>query len=141
MKRTLTIVVVLAISALASPARADTLTAFHTPSKNIYCLASESEDANFMDCEILVMTRQAPLMPRPDDCDLEWGNRFDLGEEGEGYLACTGDTVRDDSGVEVAYGTEFKAGTITCTSSEKGLECRNSGDHGFFLSKGKQELF
>jgi hypothetical protein len=32
-------------------------------------------------------------------------------------------------------------GGITCTSSEKGLECRNGDGHGFFLSKGKQELF
>ena len=131
----------MAFLALAGAARADELTSFHTPSRNIYCQAAIADEGAFIDCEILVMTRQAPLTPRPADCDLEWGNRFDLGEEGEGYLACTGDTVRDDSGVEVAYGTEFKAGTITCTSSEKGLECRNSGGHGFFLSKGKQELF
>jgi hypothetical protein len=125
----------------ASTARADTLTAFHTPSKNIYCMASESEDANFMDCEILAMTRQAPLMPRPDDCDLEWGNRFQVGEANDAYLGCTGDTLRDDTGQTLAYGASFQSGGITCTSSEKGLECRNGDGHGFFLSKGKQELF
>ena len=94
-----------------------------------------------MDCEILVMTRQAPLMPRPDDCDLEWGNRFQVGEEDAAYLGCTGDTLRDDTGQTLAYGTSFQSGGITCTSSEKGLECRNGDGHGFFLSKGKQRLF
>jgi hypothetical protein len=130
-----------AFMAVAGMARADTLTSFHTPSKNIYCMASESEDANFLDCEILVMTRQAPLMPRPDDCDLEWGNRFQVGEANDAYLGCTGDTLRDDTGQTLAYGTSFQSGGITCTSSEKGLECRNGDGHGFFLSKGKQELF
>ena len=122
-------------------ARADALTSFHTPSKNIYCIAVESAEGAMVDCEILAMAKIAPVMPRPADCDLEWGHRFDLGEAGFGYLACTGDTLRDDTGQTLAYGTSFKVGGITCASSQNGLECRNGEKHGFFLSKGRQRVF
>jgi hypothetical protein len=130
-----------AILMAAGVARADGITAFHTPSKNIYCQAIKDAKGGFIDCEILSVTSSAPLAPRPADCDLEWGNRFQLGEAGAGYLACTGDTLRDDKGLNLAYGKSFQVGGITCGSSQQGLQCRNGAGHGFFLSRGRQRLF
>ena len=130
-----------AVLMAAGVAVADEITAFHTPSKNIYCQAIKDAKGGFIDCEILAMAKIAPLAPRPADCDLEWGNRFQLGEDGAGYLACTGDTVRDDKGLTLAYGKSFQVGGITRGSSRQGLQCRNGAGHGFFLSKGRQKLF
>jgi hypothetical protein len=141
MKTLSTIAAAAALLITATASQADTLTPFHTPSKNIYCLAVEGTDGASIDCEILTITKRTPLTPRPADCDLEWGNRFELAESGQGTLACTGDTVRDDTGMTLTYGNSFRVGSITCESSEKGLDCRNGEDHGFFLSKGRQELF
>mgnify|MGYP001798723899 CR=1 FL=1 len=83
----------------------------------------------------------SPLPPPAAEYDLEWGHRFDIGKAGFGYLACTGDTLRDETGQTLAYGTSFQVGTITCSSSQNGLECRNGEKHGFFLSKGWQRVF
>ena len=49
----------------AGTARADALTSFHTPSKNIYCIAVESAEGGIVDCEILAMAKIAPLMGNP----------------------------------------------------------------------------
>ena len=130
-----------ALLALASPTRADTLASFHTPSNNIHCLAVTGEDGAAIDCEILEKASDRPLTPRPPDCDLEWGNRFELGETGKGTLACTGDTVRDDTGITLGYDTSFTANSITCTSTQRGLTCLNSEGHGFFLSRARQQVF
>ena len=129
------------LSATATAADADELTSFHTPSKNIHCLAIEGDNGASIDCEVLAKAKMAPIAPRPADCDLEWGNRFELEETGRGYLACTGDTVRDNAGLELEYGKSFTIGHISCTASEKGLECLNAEGHGIFLSKAKQRVF
>jgi hypothetical protein len=140
--KTLTAIAITAtLLVTAAPARADTLASFHTPSKNIHCLAVTGEGGASIDCEILEKASSRPLTPRPPDCDLEWGNRFEVGETGKGTLACTGDTVRDDAGITLGYDTSFTANSITCTSTQRGLTCLNSEGHGFFLSRAKQQLF
>jgi Tfp pilus assembly protein FimT len=140
--KTLTAIAITAVLlALAAPARADTLASFHTPSKNIQCLAVTGDGGASIDCEILEKAGSRPLTPRPADCDLEWGNRFEVGETGKGTLACTGDTVRDDTGITLGYDTSFTANSITCTSTQRGLTCLNSEGHGFFLSRARQQLF
>jgi hypothetical protein len=141
MRSLLAITAALAALGGTCTAQADDLTFFHTPSGNIHCLAVASAAGNIMDCEILAKVEAQPIAPRPADCELDWGNRFALGETGEAQLGCAGDTVRDDSGATLAYGNSFALGRITCASSEKGLECRNGDGHGFFLSRARQELF
>lgn len=45
-------------------------------------------------------------------------------------------------GVDVAaYGETGRFGAISCTSSQKGLECRNRDGHGFFLSRARQVAY
>jgi hypothetical protein len=127
--------------AFSGTAWADELTSFHTPSNNIHCMGIVSETGNAVDCELLQMDNTKPLLPQPADCDLDWGSRFAVGETGGGYMVCAGDTVRDPNGITLAYGKTFELRGLTCTSSEKGLDCRNGEGHGFFLSRARQELF
>jgi hypothetical protein len=114
---------------------------FHTPSKNIYCAAIESDQGNAVDCIILEMNNSEPALPRPADCDLDWGQRFAVGETGEGEMGCAGDTVQDPSARLLPYGKSLDIPGISCASSEKGLECKNKEGHGFFLSRAKQRVF
>lgn len=124
---------------LAAPARADTLIPFHTPSGNIHCMALVGEGGSLVDCEILE-TDAPPPLPRPADCELDWGSRYLLGVRTRGEMACAGDTVRDPHGMVLPYGSSALFGEIACTSSERGLECRNPAGGGFVLSRARQEL-
>ena len=125
--------------ALGGAARADTLTAFHTPSGNIHCLGLAGEGGAVMDCEII--ESDAPLQPRPAGCDLDWGHRFLVTEVTPGEMVCAGDTVRDPHGAVLPYGSSLGLGRITCTSTREGLECVNPSGHGFFLSRRQQRVF
>jgi hypothetical protein len=131
----------LALALLAGPARADTLTSFRTPSGNIHCMGIESADGTFVDCEILQRNDSRPLLPRPADCDLDWGSRFTVASTGPAGLACHGDTVQDPNGAVLAYGQAVRFGPIACSATEQGLTCQNASGHGFFLSRAVQQLF
>jgi hypothetical protein len=56
-----------------------------------------------------------------------------------------GDTVApspDENVPVLAYGKSRKFGTkMTCTSRRTGLTCRNTRDHGFFLSRERIRVF
>src|SRR4051812_19628613 len=116
-------VLALVLLPAAGSARADTLVPFHTPSGNIHCMAVVGDGGSLVDCEVLEMT-SGPLLPRPKDCDLDWGHRFMVGVRTRGEMVCAGDTVRDPNGMVLNYGSSSDFGDITCTSSERGLECR-----------------
>jgi hypothetical protein len=128
----------------ASAAKADDLTFFRTPSGNIHCLAYSAEAGNGQSgvaCEIHQITKRTLNVKRPADCDLEWGNRVEVGQKGRAGMSCYGDTLADPNSRVLAYGRSFELGSITCESSEAGLECSNGSGHGFFLSKARQRLF
>jgi hypothetical protein len=121
---------------------ADDLIQFHSPSKNIFCVGVNSEtEGGSVDCELITRTNETPSMQRPADCDLEWGSRFALGSEGEAKMICAGDTLRDDKAFNFGYGEELDRFGIHCTSTQQGVECINDDQHGFKISKGKQELY
>ena len=135
------LVLLLALAFPAGVARADTLTAFHTPSGNIHCLGIMGAEGAFVDCELIERDNPVPLLARPADCDLDWGQRFTISEAGPAAMACHGDTVRDPNGAVLPYGASLRFGSIACASSERGLECRNASGHGFFLSRARQALY
>ena len=121
---------------------ADDVIEFHSPSKNIYCVGVNSKtEGGSVDCELITRTNGAPLMEKPDDCDLEWGNRFTLGSSGEAAMACTGDTLRGGNSFQLGYGAGIDRFGIHCTSSEQGIECINDDQHGFKIAKGRQEIY
>jgi hypothetical protein len=121
----------------AAPAAAQDLIAFRTPSGNIHCMGGADWG---VDCELVRMDT-GPLLARPWDCDLDWGQRFAVGPAGQAGMVCHGDTVQDPNGAVLPYGSSLAVGGVTCTSRESGLECRNAQGHGFRLSRGGQSLF
>lgn len=127
-----------------SAATADELTFFRTPSGNIHCLAYDAEAGNGesgVACEIQQVTKRTLNVKRPADCDLEWGNRMEVGQQGRAGMSCYGDTLATPDSRVLGYGRSMTFGAITCESSQSGLECSNGAGHGFFLSKARQRLF
>ena len=133
---------VLVIGNSNSAYAADDVIVFHSPSKNIFCVAVNSKtEGGSVDCELVTRTNKKDLLPRPADCDLDWGNRFAVYSSGKAIMICAGDTLRDDNASTLAYGEGLDRFGIHCTSSEKGIECINDDQHGFKISKGKQEIY
>jgi hypothetical protein len=127
---------------VATPAIAGDIIAFHTPSKNIYCMASDTADeGSSVDCELITMTNEKPLLPQPSDCEQDWGTRFALSGKGKATMVCAGDTVRSDDAFNVPYGNLVRLSDLACAATETGLECTNNEAHGFKISKGKQEMY
>jgi hypothetical protein len=128
--------VVGALLAAASPAGADTLRFFHSPSGNIDCLVSEG----YARCDIRAHTFKAPK--RPAACDLEWGSVLSVGKANRrGGFACVGDTVRDPSARALPYGRSIVVGRVRCTSRADGIRCRNRFGRGFLLGRTAYRLF
>lgn len=114
-----------------------------SPSDNIHCMAfaeGSATEYTSVSCEI-ANTSSPPALPRPRDCDQEWGGRFSVAQTGRSEMICHGDTLRADGTPILKYGSAVQFGGITCALTESGLECINASGHGFFLSKARQRLF
>jgi hypothetical protein len=123
----------------ASPALADDFIFFHSPSGNIHCMLMTGDFAGAR-CDMLELTPS--FRKRPSDCDLDWGDAFEIGaRDRQGYLVCHGDTVIDPGSMELGYGASATLGEVTCTSERSGMTCTNSRGHGFSIAKASQKLF
>ena len=122
---------VLAATALAfaapAPAAAKT-SLFRTPSRNIYCLYSSSEQSGaFIRCDVLSLNDVGFMLERR-----KRARRIKIT-----------DTVTNPRRARVLrYGTSQRFGSFQCTSRTSGLTCgsRTSG-HGFTLSRQRQRVF
>ncbi|NOE26089.1 DUF6636 domain-containing protein [Ruegeria sp. HKCCD6157] len=123
----------------ASPAVADVWT-FETPSENIQCSVGESADSSDIQCTI-IEKYGPPAMPRPANCQTDWGHDFLMFDTGPVELLCQPLNRSRDGFDRAEYGVTGRFGGFTCTSSTKGLECRNLDGHGFFLSRAVQQVF
>jgi hypothetical protein len=123
---------------LASPALADDFIFFHSPTGNINCMLASGDYAGAR-CDMREFTPS--FRNRPADCDLEWGDAFEVGVTGRGSLSCHGDTVIDPGSMELGYGASATLGDFTCTSLKTGMTCTNARGHGFAISKAAQKLF
>ena len=130
---------IFALALLSSPAMADDLLFFHSPSGNIQCMIATGDwAAARCDMGNLSPTYTTP----PADCDLDWGSSFEIGpNDRKGYLACVGDTVANPDGLVLDYGKSVSLDGFTCTSEESGMTCTNAGGHGFSIAKARQKLF
>ena len=129
----------LALALLATPALADEFIYFHTPSDNIHCLLMSGEFEGVR-CDMLELTQSFPR--RPADCDLEWGDAFEVGPaDRQGHVVCHGDTVINPDSMELGYGASATLGDFTCLSEKTGMTCQNARGHGFSISKARQKLF
>ena len=123
----------------ASPALADDLFFFRTPSKNIGCMIATGDYA-VVRCDLRDLTPSN--LPPPPDCDLGWGNSFEVGlSDRRGYLACVSDSVMDPAAITLGYGDTISLGGFDCTSEKTGMTCTNPAGHGFTIAKAKQTLF
>jgi len=125
----------------AGAALAQDLEAFRTPSDNIHCLVISEDGATSIECEVRERSNGDPIRPMPADCELDWGNRFAIGDKGEALLLCHGDTLVSPDAAILAYGETLERGGMSCHSEKTGLTCRNGEGRGFRLSRAVQELF
>ena len=142
-KRPLILVTLAAFVATLTPAQAQQTVMFRTPSGNIHCMAIIDQGKTEPDdvvCDISKIASR-PLKPKPADCEFDWGQRFVLDPRGGADMGCYSDWVGSDSSPILGYGSSMRIGSMTCMSSEQGLECRNKAGRGFFLSRGKQSIF
>jgi hypothetical protein len=139
--RTRTLILSAAVAALLLvPAAALGVQRFVTPSGNIGCAGDRTE----LRCDILETS--APQPPKPRSCRFDWGHAFRLTPTGRGRRLCVSDTVVPTPGARgvrtLAYGTTIRLGTrMRCASRRSGLTCRNTADHGFFLSRQRIRVF
>jgi hypothetical protein len=125
----------------AAPSRS---MAFQMPSKQIHCLFVAPEgttEPRGIACDINQSFVRKPVQPRPRDCQYDWGQRFELGNDSDAGLECASDWVGNSDNPVLAYGETIKRGEIVCSSAESGLTCRNAKGHGFFLSRRAQTIF
>lgn len=115
---------------------------FKTPSGNIFCVFDRGYgglDAQLR-CDIS-HTETLPV-PRPRDCQLAWGDAFEISETGNsGSLLCHDNTVLGDDFPTLPYGTVWRESGMTCKVETTGLVCINDRRHGFMLSRSAQRLF
>ena len=113
-------------------------TGFQSPSKNIACQYFDYDRQNTLRCDIAAMDTKPR---RPADCDLEWGDAFEMNAKGPAARICHGDTAFDPALPVLAYGEVWQRGGFTCKSEQSGLICFNADRHGFSLARAKQEVF
>lgn len=133
---------VAALAAAASAFAQEGPIGFRSPSNNIHCQFWTGDNAGevAMRCDVIVITNRPP--PRPRDCDLEWGQAFEItGNAGRGARLCYGDTVRDERLPVLAYGGTWQRGGLTCISEEAGVTCVNAKGHGFEVARARQRVF
>jgi hypothetical protein len=131
------LVIVLAL--MPPPTLAQDVSGFRSPTGNIHCQYSGGDDPTVR-CDLREMSNRPP--PRPADCDLDWGKAFEISANATaGTRLCYGDTVQNDGLPVLPYGQQFRRQRILCTSSEEGVECRNSNGYGFKIARASQTLW
>jgi len=98
-------------------------------------------EPNGIACDIDQSVIRTPIRPKPSDCEFDWGQRFELGNDSDAGLECASDWVGSNDSRVLAYGKSIKKGKIVCSSEATGLTCKNNKGRGFFLSKSRQRIF
>jgi opacity protein-like surface antigen len=124
---------------LASPALADDLVTFQSPTGNIHCNIYEWQGDTGARCDLRELTPTYTY--QPEGCDYDWGQSFGVDRRGKGYLACVSDALFDPGNPVLPYGEAVSLGGISCVSAKTGMTCTNAEGHGFSVAKSKQRLF
>ena len=122
-----------------TPAQADDLLFFQSPTGNIHCLIATGDYAEAR-CDMI------DLMPTfrqpPAGCDLDWGSSFAVQlSSRRGQLACVGDTVVNSDSIVLGYGKTISLGGFDCSSEKSGMTCTNPAGHGFTIARAQQKLY
>ena len=129
------IIVPAAVLALSSLCAASDFMAFRSPSGAIGC----AYYMNTLRCDVTGGVE--PLPPRPQSCQLDWGQGFELKPKGRAWVVCAGDTALDPRATVVRYGGSWRRDGIVCASSPDGMRCTNADRHGFLISRGEAYRF
>jgi hypothetical protein len=133
-------VILFAQAGAAQGQPADRPTGFRSPSGNIHCQAFKLDDGASLRCDIRAMSNRPP--PRPKNCDLEYGQAFEVTDKRVvAQRICHGDSVMDSSLPPLGYGATWQRYGFTCKSEPAGVTCSHATGHGFELSRGKQRVF
>ena len=113
---------------------------FRSPSGNIHCQYFAIDGDAVIRCDLRQTSNRS--FPRPRNCDLEWGEAFEIsGRATRGAPLCHGDTVQDNRLPVLPYGQTWQRAGLTCLSEQTGVSCRNARGHGFTLSRAAQRVF
>jgi len=123
-----------------------TMTAFHSPSNNIFCYLAPVEGRGpYARCDLQEKSWEAD--PPDAGCAGDWGGaagtRGSVGVgDDEAAVLCAADTLVDTPGQELAYGSSISMGDMTCTvTAETGMACANgTTGRGFTVSKAEVTL-
>lgn len=130
-----TAAVVVAAAWFSAPAHAEDPVGFVSPSGNIGCYV----DADYVRCDIADRGWAPP--PRPADCEFDYGQGIAFGAGEAPAFVCAGDTTLW-AGEPLGFGQSVTVGTMSCTSLESGITCRDMGSGtGFTISRQAYELF
>ena len=109
---------------------------FKSPSGNILCQGSDDG----VECLIINKTNTA-ILPKPKDCDLDWGGLFGVSNRGRAYLSCYSDAFDAPDMKVLNYGKSIRGEGWQCISQRTGMTCKNQQGHGFNLRRSQQTLF
>lgn len=125
----------ISIVVTAVTAGASDFATFRSPSGAIGCVYGDGT----LRCDVTGGVK--PLPPMPQSCQLDWGQGFWLARKGRASIVCAGDTALNGSAQVVRYGTAWRAGGISCTSTTEGMRCANGDGHGFLIARGDSRRF
>ncbi len=133
---------VLGLLVAAAPADAAfSFKAFHTPSRNITCVASGDRATGKglgLRCDITSHTWKAPKQTKACDAG-DYGSSLGLTRRGKARFICVSDAPPTSQ--RLAYGKLWKFGPFACRVKTTGLRCANAGKHGWFVSVASYKRF
>lgn len=124
-----------AAAVCAGPASADDLAHFSSPSGNVGCVL----DVDYVRCDISERDWAPPA--RPADCEFDYGQGIALSLGGPVEFVCAGDTTLGGPDT-LDYGRTITRGSLSCTSTESAMSCRNTDSGtGFLISRQVYQVF
>ena len=119
--RLVTFAVAIAL-ALAGPASA-VVVSFRTPSGNIGCTFASGLVGAVPNLRCDIRSGLKPRLPRPRNCELDWGFGYSMASTGRAHVVCAGYTALIPGSRVLRYGSKWSRGGFTCTSRVSGLRC------------------
>src|SRR5579859_2080429 len=141
MKRIPILLVAVLVMGLSAGAQASSIAFFRTPSGNIGCVYAAAEPGLQASLRCDIRSGLRPKPARPKNCDLDYGDSYELPKVGRTIVVCHGDTALDPHAPVLAYGRTWQHNGLRCTSKTVGLRCTNRAGHGFFMSRAHSYRF
>lgn len=113
---------------------------FRAADDTIHCGGDPADSKEGM-IECAVQLEGDPIMEKPADCPLDWGDTFAMNGKGTVNLVCHGDTFYDPKMPLLQAGEKVSGKGWHCDIGADSVRCENSDGHGFSLTTKKQMIF